>query len=349
MSKKVIVDFERLKYPNTGLYTFCHSLLKQFEEISSTELDLNYYLPKNFQSSSSLKNSIYKNQFWHKYFKPNYHEDIWHITHQGSAYISGNKQSKKILTIHDLNFLIEKADNPSKIVKYKKHVKHLINQSHQIICISNYVKEDVLKNFNICSSKIEVIYNGCEIYKNINLSKPKFDPKHPFYFSIGTILPKKNFHVLIPLLKKSKTHLIIAGKFSDKNYVEKIKQLAKDYKVQNQLHLLGEISDQDKHWYYQNCEAFLFPSIAEGFGLPVIEAMQYGKPIFLSKHTSLPEIGGDDAYYFDNFEDEMMIKNIKEGLLHYENQMDRDKIIKRSELFSWKNSAKQYLDIYKNI
>ena len=180
MPKKVIVDFERLKYPNTGLYTFCHSLLNQFEAINLTALDLTYYLPKNFNHTKLLKNSSINTQFWHKYLIPNYHEDICDITHQGSAYMSGNKKSKKILTIHDLNFLIEKANQPEKIAKYKNHIKYLIDQSQQITCISNYVKQDVLKIFNISASKIEVIYNGCEIEKNTNLSTPKFDPKNPF-------------------------------------------------------------------------------------------------------------------------------------------------------------------------
>lgn len=349
MSKKIVIDFERLKYPNTGLFTFCNSLLTEFEKINSKEFQLTYFLPKNFKTKQTLKNNYVTCKPWQKIFKPNYNEDVWHITHQGSKYISGNANSKKILTIHDLNFFIEKKDNPKKIDKYKNHVQFLINQSHHITCISNYVKNDVLKNFEISPSKLQVIYNGCETFVLKSNNEPKFKPNSPFYFSIGTIMPKKNFHVLIPLIKNTNHHLIIAGKIFDKDYFKKIKALGVEHGVQNKIHLVKEISDADKHWYYQNCEAFLFPSIAEGFGLPVIEAMQYGKAVFLSKHTSLPEIGGNVAYYFDDFSIEVMTKNLSEGMQHYNNQMDREKIINQSQLFSWENTAKAYLDIYKSI
>jgi glycosyltransferase involved in cell wall biosynthesis len=99
----------------------------------------------------------------------------------------------------------------------------------------------------------------------------------------------------------------------------------------------------------QHCEAFLFPSLAEGIGLPVVEAMYYGRPVILSTHTSLPEIGGAEAYYFKDFEPASMRQTLEESLLHYNATNAKEKIIARATSFSWDNAAMQYLKIYRTF
>jgi len=99
----------------------------------------------------------------------------------------------------------------------------------------------------------------------------------------------------------------------------------------------------------KNCLAFLFPSTAEGFGLPVIEAMYFGKPILLSSCTSLPEIGGDCAYYFDHFEPEHMRSVLKNSLEDYKKNLPLEKIKTRGRSFSWETAAAQYIEIYRTL
>jgi glycosyltransferase involved in cell wall biosynthesis len=111
--------------------------------------------------------------------------------------------------------------------------------------------------------------------------------------------------------------------------------------------ITGTISEYDKAWYYKNCEAFVFPSLAEGFGLPVIEAMHFGKPVFLSKFTSLPEIGGDAAFYFNNFEPEHMLHVLQEGLKEFDDKDLSSKAMAHAEQFDWQKTAQQYLKLYK--
>jgi glycosyltransferase involved in cell wall biosynthesis len=92
----------------------------------------------------------------------------------------------------------------------------------------------------------------------------------------------------------------------------------------------------------------VFPSISEGFGLPVIEAMYFGKPVILSTHTSLPEIGGREAYYFQNFDPDEMNKVVVTALNEYDlNKADRIK--QWATQFNWENSANQYLDLYSKL
>jgi glycosyltransferase involved in cell wall biosynthesis len=99
---------------------------------------------------------------------------------------------------------------------------------------------------------------------------------------------------------------------------------------------------------YQHCEAFLFPSLLEGFGLPVIEAMQFGKPVFSSKETSLKEIGGDFAYFWDNFNPEEMKKLIDENLTQfYQNESLADKEKEYARSFSYEKHFEEYEALYK--
>lgn len=118
------------------------------------------------------------------------------------------------------------------------------------------------------------------------------------------------------------------------------------------MKIVGPIEERVKHWYLKNCKAFVFPSIAEGFGLPVLEAMAYGKPVFLSRHTCLPEIGGDYAYYFNmDFDRELMQVEFKRGLEDYYGDVSRkaEEIKEYANRFSWENTARLYLRIYEEM
>jgi glycosyltransferase involved in cell wall biosynthesis len=113
--------------------------------------------------------------------------------------------------------------------------------------------------------------------------------------------------------------------------------------------LLGPVSAENKYWYLKNCSAFLFPSLAEGFGIPPIEAMHFGKPVFLSTKTSLPEIGGQYAYYFDDFNPENMCKVFDAGMKHYSQTNPKSLIIRHADQFNWEKSAKAYRKVYESV
>ena len=119
--------------------------------------------------------------------------------------------------------------------------------------------------------------------------------------------------------------------------------------VGEKVSVIGAVSEPEKAWYYQNCYAFTFPSLAEGFGLPVTEAMSVGKPVFLSQRTSLPEIGQNAAFYFDDFEAKHMQEVFMSGMQQYR-QLNMSGIIKqRSTHFCWEKAAKEYLKVYRSL
>ena len=260
-----------------------------------------------------------------------------------------NKNSKHILTVHDLNFLIEKDE--TKASKYLEKLQKNIDKADVITSISNYTKDILEKNIDLKGKTVKTIYNGVELKRFDNSRKPDFIGDNKFFFTISVFKENKNFDILLPIIKHFKDFkLIIAGN-NETSYGEKIKTKIKELNLTDRVILPGKISDEDKFWLYNNCEAFMFPSLCEGFGLPVIEAMKLGKPVFLSMHTCLPEIGGDQAYYFGNFEENYMVSIIKTSLLNFNNNKAEltEKTINHANKFSWKTCISEYIQLYNEI
>lgn len=353
----ILLDCERMKYPNTGLYHFCLNLGRELLKQKGNEEELSFFIPANKTGIFGDANYINKH-FHHDIFVPNSKDyrlsfysqrfDVWHMTFQSSRYRPLNPRTKIVLTIHDLNFLYEHPDNIRKRKKYLAIVQDRINQADHIVCISQYCLSDVKKYLNIGNKPVDVVYNGCTFPSTDVVQDPAYKPSGPFLLTLGTVLPKKNFHVLPCLLTTFKGELIIAG-VGGSNYQKKILDEANKYGVADRVKFVGSISENDKSWYYSNCYAFLFPSIAEGFGLPVVEAMFYGKPTFLSTHTSLPEVGGPHAYYFKNFDPEHMREALKEGMEHFERAKPQVAIREWAGQFSWEKAAASYWDIYRGL
>jgi glycosyltransferase involved in cell wall biosynthesis len=166
---------------------------------------------------------------------------------------------------------------------------------------------------------------------------------------MGYVNTKKNYHVLLPLLKDGEVELVIAGREDEPDYIEKMKKAAERMGVTDRLHILGPVTESEKAWYFKNCSAFVHPSLAEGFGAPVVEAMQFGKPLFLSSLTSLPEIASDAGYYFRSFDSEHMREVFFNGMKAYRMNGMADKIMKRGKDFDWKQKAQQYLELYRSL
>ena len=341
---KIIVDIERMKYPFTGLYFYCRDLALNLEKHHADFFDFYFFSYPGVVLPNHLKLII--RHFFDKYYliKPKKYL-LWHSTWQDTKLVPRNNM-KFVYTIHDLNFLYtDKSKNKKK--ELLQAVQNKIDRADAITVISNFVKSDIKKHLNTRGKEIHVIHNGVELKEVPDFDSPKYKPATKYLFSIGTVLYKKHFHVLPRILVGNNYELIIAGIHSNKNYITQILNEAKKYGVSDRVKLIGTISDEEKYWYLNNTEAFLFPSISEGFGLPPIEAMRLGKPTFLSTHTSLPEIGGKHAYYFDSFETEAMRKVFENGLDDYYKNNRKKDIIEWSQQFNWKKAVAAYIAVYK--
>jgi glycosyltransferase involved in cell wall biosynthesis len=350
--KHFVIDGERMKYPNTGLYHYClHLINAMAAQVMSGEETLGVYTRSGMKQQLPASTRILPQHDWHKVFFPNYSNiNIWHCTNQGSDYFPMRLASKKILTIHDLNFLEEKKGRPGKIRHILQKIQRRINNADHLIAISAFTANLVKAHLDIQDKEISVVYNGCNITDHIPTTKPSISPTGDFIFTIGTVMAKKNFHVLPVLLKDNDLTLVIAGMISDPDYKQLIEKEAKSHGVSERVMFTGPVSETDKQWYYSNCTAFVFPSLTEGFGLPVIEAMYFSKPVILSKLTALPEIGGDIAYYFDDFDPDKMREGFQQAMDHFYSHPEWKGLSKdRAALFSWKESARQHLEIYRSL
>ena len=349
--KQIVFDAERMKYPHTGLYHYCLQLGLALQKIVDGSMEeLKFYVRPGHDKSFG-ENALYIEQHGlHKFFMPTSKASVWHTTYQATNYFPFRKKVKVVFTIHDLNVVHENKMNPKRLQKELNKIQKRIDAADHIIAISHFTMADLKKHLKIHNKCATVIHNGCNIQLIQNIEVPQNLPKTQFLFTLGTINAKKNFHVLPCLLVGNNRQLFIAGITDNENYKQVIIKEAEKNGVAERVIFTGPINENDKQWYMKNCEAFVFPSLAEGFGLPVIEAMYFGKPVILSNATALPEIGGPDAYYFNDFEPDNMRAVLQSALKNFkENPNAESKMISRAKMFTWEDAAKKYLEVYRSL
>lgn len=339
---KIIIDLDRMKYPHTGMHNYCESLYLYFQ--GDKDLETFFYA---HPETKILGNKIELKPIDRFFLSSPKGFDLWHTTNQLGTRIP-NKPIKLILTIHDLNFLYGNKPQWKKDRELKR-IQKKIDRADYITCISKFTLNDVKKHLNLRAKPTEVIFNGVTVQEFPKFDNPKVKPTRPFLFSLGVIAQKKNLHVLIPMMQHLDLDVVIAGKEIDTNYKHELITLNRELRLTDKIHFVGEISKEEKYWYLNNSQGFVFPSISEGFGIPPIEAMRLGKPVFLSNVTSLPEIGGEVAYYFENFEAEAMAETIKSGLLDFQTNEKSQLSIDWSNQFTWEKSGAKYKEVYLKV
>ena len=237
--------------------------------------------------------------------------------------------------------------------KVNRLFREKLEKSTAITYISEFAKQQTHQYFNVPDVPEYIIYNGNPITTLLNTDSyvSNVPTDKPFLYCIGDFIERKNYEAIINMMPLMKDfNLIISGN-CDKKYGEEIKKLIIKKSLEKQVFLTGKVDEQGKQFFMKNCEAFLFPSVREGFGLPPVEAMTFGKPIFLSDKTSLPEIGGDIANYWASFDPEYMKDILLNGLTHFysDRKKNEDLIKERGAFFDWKVAASQYLKTYNTL
>jgi glycosyltransferase involved in cell wall biosynthesis len=342
---KVLVTFDSMKHANSGFFYFGKSLGDGILKLNNNRFDLTYFVAKNalYQFGDKVKKKFLSPLYKLKFLKSSEY-DLVHFTDQYCRLKPQMVKAKKILTIHDLNHLHEKRKSAQKIEQYLNRLKARAAECDYIIAISHFVANDIATHIPEAKSRIRVIYNGADELRVDESHIPAIVPEGDFIFTIGSVFPKKNFHVLPALLNGNNWKLVISG--NETSYVDEIKNEARKHHCEDRVIITGPVIDADRAWYYQHCAAFALPSKAEGFGLPVIEAMYFGKPVFLSTFTSLPEIGGDVAYYFDSFEPEAMQRVFETGMKDFTENNRANAIKLHAAKFNWDICAASYLALY---
>lgn len=345
---RVLIDLERLRSPNSGLGQVALNLGKEFLAHPSDIWQPVYLLPENRTNVFSVP-VAHEVPSWRRRYAPRFapRYALWHMLHQDAKYLPA-PGSPYVLTINDLNFLEEKS--PQKAAKRLAHVQKLVDRAVAITVISEFTGGVVREHLEIGDTPIHVIHIGPCTDTSQPGSRPGSLPDGEYLFSLGVVRPKKNFHVLVEFLERvADVNLVIAGNIKG-DYAQEIRERAASLGLGERLVLAGEVSEAEKVWLFRNCKAFVFPSLYEGFGLPLLESMSFGKPTFSSSRTSLPEVGGDHVFYWDNFTPDHMVDVYDRGMRAYaEDPGLRDNLIARAQTFTWETAAAKYSALYEQI
>ena len=312
---------------------------------------------RNFVIDTISPNNIYRLgvQFYNKQKK--HCLDLMHFTYHMPLIL----QSKSIITIHDLSF--KKHPN---FFNFKNRLifsafgKLSAEKADSIITVSNSSKRDIIEFYHIVENKVWVTYLAAnEDYINLDKNrfevireKYKIDSK--FVLSIGSFEPKKNLWILLKAFKKIITenaiehHLLIVHR--DMVGINEAFRQMKLLDILDRSNMIPYVDSQDLPYLYALADVFVYPSIYEGFGLPVLEAMTSGVPVVCSNTSSLPEVVNDSALTFDPYD----VKGLSKAMLTIiKNPILRQRMIQkgiiRARQFSWDKTAYQTLMVYSSV
>lgn len=311
-----------------------------------------YKIPGRFKerllaSSYSILN------YWLKDF------DIYHAT----EFLSFDHGLKipQVLTVYDLTMIRFPSHRVKDSTRHGEMLKKACLKAEAILSISQATKDDLIKYFNIDPKKIFVTYLGYNpVFKKIdNIQEikkilKKYYINYPYILFVGTIEPRKNIANLLKAFDKFKNqdknnfHLVLIGK-KGWNTSEIDETFAKT-KYKDKIHFMDFIDDQELVYLYNAASLLCYPSLFEGFGLPVLEAMACGTPVITSNISSLPEVGGDAARYIDpdNIED---ISNKITQILTDQIVLKAmsKKSLKQAKKFSWEKCARETYQVYEKV
>ncbi len=264
-----------------------------------------------------------------------------------------SKDCKKITTFHDLSFedfkhsFNLKTRLWHKILRPKKEAE----EADQLIAVSEFTKGQLVDEYGIDGSKIKVVYEAAadhlvpiELPKSFEIIKRKYKLPDRYFLCLSTLEPRKNIEGIIEayLSWQETTQVDVGLVIAGKKYPQIFSQTK--LKAHPNIHMTGFIDEEDKALLYQHAMVFLYPSLYEGFGLPILESMKCGTPVITSDATSMPEVAGDAAILVNPNE----IKEIKRAMHEiYRDEnlrgMLKLKGFKQAEKFSWKKASSSFL------
>ena len=267
------------------------------------------------------------------------------------GYCSLTTKVPQCLLIHDLGFLhYPDAYKKSHVTYLKKYTPKFVNKAKTIVTVSQFSKNDITSQYKIEPQTIDVVYNGVkDIFRSSDLhekehTKEKYTGGTEYFLHVGAIQPRKN---LLNLLKafsifkkrlQSNMKLVLAGRLAWKN--EEFWKLIKTYKYRDDVVITDYLEEKELVLLMGSAYALVYPSMFEGFGVPVIEAMKSEVPVLTSENSSMQEIGENAALYF-NAQDHTDIAD-KMMLIYKDETLRKDLIEKgRAQVlkYQWNNAA----------
>lgn len=289
------------------------------------------------------------------YLQMSHPMDIIH-SHYRPFHVASHMSCGKILTIHDLIPLLYPQWYGSQYDYFDIAIRQCAKEMDVVIAVSECTKRDIIKYYNIPEDKIKVVYNG--------LFPTKFFDRYEtgeavaglegekFLLTVSGVGPHKNQRRLVEAFLHFKRHnpwsgikLVLTGPVRRYDVVRDI--LQEHGGLEKDIVFTGFVTDKQLIWLYQNAEAFLYTSLYEGFGLPILEAMSVGKAVICSNTSSMPEVGGEAVEYCNPQDVESISESIGRVVLNpiYRQELER-RAVEQASRFSYEKAAREMMEIY---
>ncbi|HVT57225.1 MAG TPA: glycosyltransferase family 1 protein [Thermoanaerobaculia bacterium] len=285
------------------------------------------------------------------------HLDLYHSTHY---VLPAVLTSRVVVTIHDIIHLLYPEFLPSRFafLYAQRMIRRSLSRGDRIIAVSQNTKTDLVQHFEVDPGKIQVVYNGVE--DSFRRRLPPAEIEHwlrsleltqPYLLFVGNPKPHKNLDTVVQAYARARqlspftAQLVCAGNRSGSEF--KIRQRAQHLGIGDQVRLLGHVAQEALPALYQGATLFLYPTLYEGFGLPVIEAMASGVAVVTSNNSALKEIADGYAHLVDPLDIAGLAKAIAQCMGDAEHRAALARLgLRRAEDFRWEQTAKKTLEVY---
>jgi glycosyltransferase involved in cell wall biosynthesis len=361
---KIGIDISPIFKQRGGVGNYTLYLVENLVKINSNH---QLFLFSNQSSNESFSFLQDSKVFFIRGISPYLRYKIWKeeidVVHGPNFKLPGKGTRGNLITIHDLALekfpLYGKKTFGSSFSSWKTK-KRALTADH-IIAVSQNSLEDIVKLFGVSRDRVSAIYNGVDhsFFPDRNgeaflKMREKYRIKKDQYILFtGTVEPRKNVETLLKAFSRSKVlrkdfSLVLAGGTGWKN--QSIQTSIQNEGIENELSFTGYVTKEELRVLYSFASCFVFPSVYEGFGMPLLEAMACGVPVVCSNTSSLPEVAGDAATMVDPFDDEGFSRAIEKIIKEKEFRMYLIRNgFKRVKSFSWEETARQTLQLYEKI
>jgi glycosyltransferase involved in cell wall biosynthesis len=259
-----------------------------------------------------------------------------------------------VIAVHSMHLNYEKLDKPWYQQIYGKNIlRSSAHRADAILAVSEYAGRTYADAYQIPEDRLFVSYEGVKEFDSADI-KSSVPQDNGYLLFVSTLFPHKNLHFLVrvfSLVSKSipESKLVVVGKDIN-NTVSRLKDQARRLGIQDRIEFMGRISDSELSNLYQNAVMFVFPSLVEGFGLPVLEAMAHSVPVVASNRTSLPEVVGDAGIILDPDNEASWVNSIIQ--LYRDKELHHQLAIKskqRAAQFTWRNAAQRTFDCFQSV
>nr|WP_040467215.1 glycosyltransferase family 1 protein [Geminocystis herdmanii] len=362
-SNPLLLNLSMLVEKPTGITNYINNIIPYFaflpytsllaEKYNNSNYQNPYFISEKFSPDYGSKGHFFRLK-WTQFNLPNiYHKLESNLLFSPVPEMPLFSKCKAIVMVHDLIPLRFPKKNSPLTPYFRYYIPQVCRQAEHIICNSQATADDIMNYFQISAQKITPIYLGYNQQKFRVIDNLKNENKTPYFLYLGRHDPHKNVNRIISAFAKFKDHqnyqLWLAGPRDDR-YTPLLQQQSIELGIETQVKFLDYVSSQDLPIMINQAQALVFPTLWEGFGFPVLEAMACGTPVITSNISSLPEVAGD-ACLLVNPHDINEISCAMNTIAKDEGVRSnlRELGLKQAQKFTWEKTAQETLKIITNM